>query len=232
MRDTAALARLRRLGKPVVTTGEAALALHASRSAASHALGRLAATGLVERVHHGLWAVDPPVEPLLLPEYLTAPLPSYVSFPSALFLHGMISQIPEVIYVASLARTRRVKTRLGTFSIHRLAPGFFGGFETVADSGVRLATPEKALLDILYLVPARSRLFAHLPEIELPGRFNRSEARRWIARIPAGPRRAAVAQRLDRILASQPTRSPSARARPARSGARATGNRRLPRREG
>lgn len=226
MRGTAALARLRRLGEPVVTTGEVALALRATRSAASHVLGRLAATELVERVHHGLWAVDPPVEPLLLPEYLTAPLPSYVSFQSALFLHGMISQIPEVIYVASLARTRRVQTRLGTFSIHRLAPSFFGGFETVPGSGVRLATAEKALLDTLYMVPARSRLFAHLPEIELPDRFDRTAARRWIARIPAGPRRAAVAQRLGRILAAQPTRSPSSRARPIGNGTRATGNRR------
>jgi len=200
--DTASLARLRRLGKPVVTTDEAALALKSSRSAASHALSRLAKSGLVERVRRGLWAVDPPVEPLLLPEYLTAPLPSYVSFQTALFLHGMISQIPHVTYVASLAHTRRVKTRLGTFSIHRLAPGFFGGYEMASESGVRLATPEKAMLDTLYLAPARSRLFAHLPEIELPARFDLREARRWIARIPPGPRREMVSHRLARLLKS------------------------------
>lgn len=200
MRDTAALARLRRLGKPFVTTGEAALALKVTRSAASHTLRRLEEPGLVQRVRHGLWAVDPPVEPLLLPEYLTAPLPSYVSLQTTLFLRGMISQVPEVVYVASLAKTRRIKTRVGTFSIHRLAPRFFGGFETVPTSGVRLATPEKALLDTLYLVPARSRLFARLPEIELPDRFNRTEVRRWVGRIPPGPRRTMVAERLERIL--------------------------------
>jgi predicted transcriptional regulator of viral defense system len=209
MSATAALARLRRLGKPVVTTDEASLALGVSRSAASHTLRRLEQTGLVQRVRHGLWAVDPPVEPLLLPEYLTAPLPSYVSFQSALFLHGMISQIPEVIYVASLAQTRRVKTRLGTFSIHRVAPGFFGGYETVGESDVRLAVPEKALLDTLYLVPARSRLFARLPEVELPERFSRAEARRWLARIPSRSRRTMVARRLDRLLAgSEPPARP------------------------
>ena len=211
MSATEALARLRRLGKPLVTTEEAALALKATRSAVSHALRRLEQARLVQRVRHGLWAVDPPVEPLLLPEYLTTPLPAYVSFQSALFLHGLISQVPEVIYVASLARTRRIKTRLGTFSIHRLAPGFFGGYETVPASGVHLATPEKALLDTLYLVPARSRLFARLPEVELPERFRRAEARRWLARIPAGPRRMMVARRLDQLLAG--TEHPARRSR-------------------
>lgn len=203
MSGTASFARLRRLGKPVITTDEAALALNSTRSAASHALSRLAASGLVERVRRGLWAVDRPVDPLLLPEYLTAPLPSYVSFQTALFLHGMISQIPHVTYVASLAQTRRVKTRLGTFSVHRLAPGFFGGYETAPASGVRVATPEKALLDTLYLAPARSRLFAHLPEIELPARFDVAEARRWVARIRPGPRREMVSQRLARLLESR-----------------------------
>ena len=89
----------------------------------------------------------------------------------------MISQIPNVISVASLAQTRKVRTSLGTFSIHRLAPGFFGGYETAKTSGVRLATPEKALLDTLYLTPARSRLFAHLPEVGLPDQFDSARIR-------------------------------------------------------
>lgn len=200
MNAASALARLRELGKPVVTTDDAALALGAERSATTHLLKRLAAVGLLKRIRHGVWATELTLDPLLLCEVLTAPLPSYVSLQSALFLRGMVSQIPEVIYVASLAQTRRVTTSLGTFSIHRLAPSFFGGYETVQDSGVRLATPEKALLDTLYLAPARSRLFAHLPEVEIPERFDERRAREWIARIPAGPRRLSVEQRLEGLL--------------------------------
>jgi predicted transcriptional regulator of viral defense system len=165
----------------------------------------------LKKIRHGLWAIDPALDPLVLPEYLTAPLPSYVSFQSALYLRGMVSQIPEVIYVASLAQTRRVKTTLGAFSIHRLAPTFFGGYETLKESGVRLATAEKALLDTLYLGPTRSRMFAHLPEIEIPKGFDRRKAQEWVARIPPGPRRAYVEQRLDRLL--RPHRRP---ANPAR----------------
>ena len=173
------------------------------RSAATQTLKRLAAEGLLKKIRHGLWAVDPALDPLLLPEYLTAPLPSYVSFQTALYLRGMVSQVPEVIYVASLAQTRRVKTTLGAFSIHRLAPTFFGGYETLQESGVRLATPEKALIDTLYLGPTRSRMFAHLPEIEISKGFDRRKAQEWIARIPVGPRRTSVERRLDRVLGPQ-----------------------------
>lgn len=196
---TVALGRLLRMAKPVITTGDAALRLGLTRPAATRALGRLAAAGLVLRLRHGLWSLDPRVDPLLLPEYLTAPFPAYVSLQSALHLRGMISQIPQVIYVTSLAPTRRIKTRVGDYSIHRLAPSFFGGFETTA-SGVRLARPEKALLDSLYLAPARSRLFAALPEVEIPRGFDRKEARRWVERIPAGPRRRLVERRLEKLL--------------------------------
>jgi predicted transcriptional regulator of viral defense system len=200
MNAASALARLRGLGKRVVTTNDVTLALGVERSAATQTLKRLAAEGLLKKIRHGLWAVDPALDPLLLPEYLTAPMPSYVSFQSALYLRGMVSQVPEVIYVASLAQTRRVKTSLGAFSIHRLAPTFFGGYETLPESGVRLATPEKALIDTLYLGPTRSGMFTHLPEIEIPKGFDRRKAQEWIARIPVGPRRTSVERRLDRLL--------------------------------
>lgn len=200
MNAAAALARLRGLRKPVVTSGDATLVLGLERSAAVQTLRRLAAAGLLTRVRHGLWAIDPAMDPLALPEYLTAPFPSYVSLQSALFLHGMVSQIPAVIYVASLGPAKRTRTTLGTFSIHRIAPTFFGGYGIVSDSGVRLATPEKALLDVLYLGPSRSRLFAHLPEVTIPRRFNRRAAQAWVARIPAGPRRLSVERRLQILL--------------------------------
>ena len=168
MNAASALARLRALGKRVVTTNDVTLALRVERSAATHTLKRLAAEGLLKKIRHGLWTVDPALDPLLLPEHLTAPFPSYVSFQSALYLRGMVSQVPEVIYVASLAQTRRVKTTLGVFSIHRLAPTFFGGYETVKDSGVRLATPEKALMRHPAISDRRAAgCSRELPEIEI-----------------------------------------------------------------
>src|SRR3954465_13979662 len=78
----------------------------------------------------------------------------------------------------------------------------FGGFE-VLDSGIKLALPEEALVDFLYLSPTRSRLFASLPEVELPRGFRRSAAREWVRRIPSARLRTIVARRLDEVLMSR-----------------------------
>ncbi|HKZ32714.1 MAG TPA: MarR family transcriptional regulator [Vicinamibacteria bacterium] len=94
MNAASALAHLQALGKRVVTTNDVTLALRVERSAATQTLKRLAAAGLLKKIRHGLWAVDPSLDPLLLPEHLTAPFPSYVSFQSALYLRGMLNQVP------------------------------------------------------------------------------------------------------------------------------------------
>ena len=73
-----------------------------------------------------------------------------------------------------------------------------------------MARPEKALLDTLYLTPARSRLFAHLPEVELPASFDEQEAYRWLTKVSLGPRRLAMEQRLSAILGSNHNRRHSA----------------------
>jgi predicted transcriptional regulator of viral defense system len=194
-----ALARLQRLGVPVIETADAAAALGQSTAAASMTLSRLVASGLVTAVRHGTWWIVGAVDPYRLPDYLTAPLPSYVSLQTALHVHGLIEQIPEVIYVVSLARSQRVPTQVAAFSIHHVAPEVFGGFEENA-AGVKLATAEKALFDVAYLSAGRSRLFTSLPELELPRGFRRAELRRWLARIPSERSRTITARKLDEFL--------------------------------
>lgn len=211
MTTLGAYSDLLRMGKPFLTTEDAALRLGLSTSGATQVLTRLRDEGLAQRVFRGLWTLDRKIDPLIAPEYLSAPFPAYVSFQSALFFHGMIGQVPQVTYVASLGPTRRVKTSMGAYSIHRLAPGYFGGYRTAQDSGVHLATPEKALLDVLYLGSARSRLFSSLPELVLPRGFNRSEARHWIDRIGDPSRRTMVRERLEPILRNRSSLEPMGR---------------------
>lgn len=194
-----AYARLRRLGVPVIRTSDAAAALRVSTAAASMTLARLVTAGLVSSVRHGVWWVDGPVDPYRLPEHLTAPLDSYVSLQTALHLRGLIEQIPAVIYAVTLGRTQRVTTHAGTFSLHHVAPEVYGGFEERA-SGGKLATAEKALFDFAYLSAGRSRLFATLPELELPRGFRKSELRRWLARIPSARSRTLTESRLGAFL--------------------------------
>lgn len=220
MRAVDVLGRLRALRVPAFTTSDAAAAVGLSIEATSQSLRRLAAAGLVTPVRKGLWTTRESPDPLTLGDYVTAPHPSYVSLQSALHLHGMIEQIPNVTYLVSLGRTAQISTRVGTYSVHHVGPQFFGGATMDHRTGVRLASPEKALVDFLYLSPARSRLFARLPELELPAGFSRVEARRWAGRIASARVRTIVARELDRLLGARRTRIKGPESRRRRAGAR------------
>ncbi len=197
-----AYARLLKLGAPVLETGEAAARLRISTDAASILLRRLATSGLATRLRKGMWLIGTQsVDRYAIVEALTAPMPSYISLQTALYLRGMIEQVPAVIYVVSLAKTQRLTTALGVYSLHHIAPELFDGFETRAD-GSKLATAEKALFDMAYFAGARSRLFAHVPELELPKGFREAKLRLWTQRIPAVRRRSMVKRRLESMLAS------------------------------
>jgi hypothetical protein len=108
----------------------------------------------------------------------------------------MISQIPAVTYAVSLARTRPYDTPIGTFSIHHVGPSFFFGFELDRSGAAKIATPEKALVDIFYLGPTRTRFFVKLPEIEFPRTFGWKKAFEMAAKIRSPARRTFVERSL------------------------------------
>lgn len=194
--------RLAALKLPVIQTSDASACLKITRPHASKILERLAKAGIVVPITRGLWAFAEKTDPLILPELLTAPFPSYVSLQTALFYHGMISQIPDVIYAVSLSRTRTIHTPIGVFSIHHINSDFFFGFEFMGSSDIKMAIPEKALLDTLYLTPARSLLFKALPELEIPETFDAEKAFSMILKIPSPRLQTLVKKKLEKILSS------------------------------
>ena len=194
-----ALSTIASMDASAFTTSDAASRLRVPNGHASVMLARLKASGHMIRLRRGVWALPNRVDPLALPEYLTSPFPAYVSLQSALYLPGMISQMPATTYAVSLARTRRFTTPLGPVSVHHVKPAFFFGFEDAGRAGGRLATPEKALIDFLYLAPARSKLFRALPEQEWPARFSIRAARAIVNRIEPVRRRTLVSRALDRL---------------------------------
>jgi len=204
MKTIDALFRIRGIGAAVCRTADAAGRLNLSPGHASKLLSRLAEAGHIIRLARGLWVIGEKMDPLTLPELLTSPFPSYVSLQSALYYHGLISQMPAMIYAVSLARTRRFKTPLGTVSVHHVAPSFFLGFETPAGATVKMATPEKALVDFFYFGPAKTGLFRALPELELSRSFNVARARAMIARIRSDKRRVMVQRAFDNMLRLRP----------------------------
>jgi predicted transcriptional regulator of viral defense system len=174
---------------PAFHTSDAAAYLGTANAHASKLLARLADSGHLARLARGRWGFKDRIELFALPEYLTAPYPSYVSLQSALSYHGMISQIPSVLYAVSPARTSIHQTPLGTVSIHHVQPSFFFGYRPSVKSAGKIATPEKALIDFFYMSPGRTRLFRALPELELPEVFKVNEARKIIRRIHSVRRR-------------------------------------------
>jgi predicted transcriptional regulator of viral defense system len=202
MKPTDALAQLYQLGRPVIETGEAAARLGVSTSRASQILRSLQDSGLARQLRHGLWTVRDDLDPFILPAYLTAPFPAYVSFWSALARHGMIEQIPRQVSVASPGRARRVGTSIGTYSIHHLAPRLFDGYRGSEETGY-LATPEKALFDTVYVRAPRGGS-VQLPELELPRGFQEAALSQWIERVSPPRLRTLVTRGLADVLATVP----------------------------
>lgn len=195
MNQTEALQKIQGLGVSSFETRDISALLRVTPANASALLSRLATRGFVQRLARGRWSMGAQPNREHLAEQVAAPSPAYVSLQSALFRHGLIEQVPDVLYAITLGRARRVRTPSGTVSLHRMPPALFGGFETT-DDGTKVATAEKALFDLLYLGPTRTRLFVHLPEIEFPKSFSWAKAANWTKKIVGKSRRVFVEQKL------------------------------------
>jgi len=117
-------------------------------------LTRLQAKGMVERISRGVYLntlreARPDIEEIAC--FLR--IPSYISCEWALNRHGVILQSPAVCTVltlqSSVGKSRNIATGGVTIEFSRIAPKLFTGFE--GKDGYNLATPEKALLDAIYL---------------------------------------------------------------------------------
>jgi predicted transcriptional regulator of viral defense system len=195
MSGVADYARLRELGGPVVGTRQAAAAWGVDGGTARRRLRSLVDAGLATYLRRGLWSLDTHLDPFALAPHLTAPLPAYVTGLSALAAHAMIEQIPGRISLASLDRSRRISTSVAEFEIHHLAPELFGGFAAPPRGGF-LASPEKALFDLVYLRAAAGGR-AYLPELEPPEDFDPGVLRHWTERIAGARLRTIVTRRLE-----------------------------------
>jgi predicted transcriptional regulator of viral defense system len=196
MNQIEALQGLRTLAAPVVESRDVAALLQVSTSNATTILRRLAHAGMIVHLSRGRWLVKQKIDRFALPELISAPYPAYISMQSALFHHGLIEQIPSVIYAATPARPRRLKTPIATISFHRLPPELFQGFELSAQSDAKIATPEKALFDLFYLAPGRSRVFSSQPELTIPRRFQWQRLKEYTELVKSSARRAFIAERI------------------------------------
>ena len=79
--------------------------------------------------------------------------PSYVQFEMALSYYGLI---PESVYGVTSVSTRKTiqfKTSIGSFIYRTIRPKLYFGFDLIENNKkmFKLASPEKALLDLFYI---------------------------------------------------------------------------------
>lgn len=184
---------------PTFSTRDAAHLLQVSNTHASVILSRLAKQQTIVRLMRGRWVYSDEVDPLLLHDILNYPMLSYVSLYTALYYHGMIEQIPSVIYVITNGKTKKIKTPLATFSMHHINGFLFNGYNSFGENNILMATPEKALFDTFYLMPAKSNFFKRLTELEIPDDFHFSYFKKWMVCINNKSRRVMIECQLEKL---------------------------------
>ena len=167
---------------------------------ASRQLIRLAREGGVTRLTRGVWAQ--PAHPRFTP---TAAVPlllgneqGYVSFLSAMHLHGLISQIPGSIEIATTGHTRQLDTPVARYEFLRIQPAMMrqGIAASATEPPYNLATAAKALIDTLYIATRKRRRFASLPEVDM-AEVDRAELQGLLdGQVRPGPIRSAIERRL------------------------------------
>jgi predicted transcriptional regulator of viral defense system len=190
---------VKKLGSAVFTTREIYAVSGKSLSGVVQGLSHLIKQGALVKIRRGVWAESSPdpISPFRIIPFLPSGQRTYLSFLSALHLHGIIGQIPQTISCASLAHTHVYKTAVGTFSMHRISPDFFFGFDWYKQTGDFLvAAPEKAFLDCLYLSGRKGNQFKHFPELDFPHSFSFTKARKWAGMIKDQRLRGFVLERL------------------------------------
>ena len=140
--------KIRQFQKAVFTLEDIALLAAQKKSSASVTAHRLVKKGILHHIERRRFCAAGEDSKAVASQIIR---PSFISFRSALFLHGGTTQIPRGLQVACL-RNRRALSYMGErISFHRLPAKAFGGFEPnrVGQKIYFLASKEKAIADCI-----------------------------------------------------------------------------------
>jgi len=139
-----------------------ARALGISFESARVAASRLAKSGVIIRLKRNVYVLQEKWNVLAREdEFRLANIiqtPSYVSLMSALDYYGITTQAQrDFVESACVYRTKRLKVKEKAFEYFKLQKKLYRDF--VREKGVFIATPEKALLDAVYLMSLKRYKF-------------------------------------------------------------------------
>jgi len=165
-------------------------------------LSRWVRAGRLYQLRRGLYTLAPPYQKVKPHPFLVAnrlSRGSYVSLQSALAHCGLIPEYVPTVTSVTTTRPGRRETPLGIFEFRHLKPDLFFGYRRLdlgEGQAAFVATPEKALLDLIYLTPGgdapeylRELRLQNLDRLDLDAlrrmaeRFNRPKMARAVERI-------------------------------------------------
>lgn len=119
-------------------------------------LSRWVKAGKIHQIRRGLYAIAPPYQkkhphPFLVANHLQSA--SYVSLQSALSFYGLIPEVVNITTSVSTGRPERLETPLGPYEFRHIKTALFFGYRMteLGEQSAFVASPEKALLDLIYL---------------------------------------------------------------------------------
>jgi len=155
----------------IFTTREYANYKKLSMPAASKRLSRLKKKKLLTRITKGVWAntSHPYFHPASCVPYLLHKETGYVSFLTALHYHGILSQIPKTIQIATTGHSRTLDSPIAYYDFIQIKPELIQQNLTWSETQLPylLATAEKALFDVLYISTRKNKRFNSMPELTL-----------------------------------------------------------------
>lgn len=140
------------------------------------ALNRLVKSGKLIRLRRNMYlSAETNINWNLIAEQLVGEC--YISFESALSFYNVINQVPYDLTLACLEKPRKIKIGGRDLVFRRLKKEIFGGF--VINEKIKIATPEKALLDLVYM-SVRGRTSFNFAELDFSV-INKAEVNRLLS---------------------------------------------------
>jgi predicted transcriptional regulator of viral defense system len=168
---------------------EIARVLGISEASARVTASRYAKKGLLLRIKKNMyvlrerWIAAEKDEKFLLANL--AQTPSYISLATALDFYEVTTQMQRNFFESvALKRTKRIDINGNSFRYSKITSRLYGGFKK--EKGFFIATPEKALLDALYLM-SYGRYALDLSAID-PKKIDGNELMRLSKEFPARTR--------------------------------------------
>jgi len=161
--DIKLIQTLKGFNKPYFTIFDLEKILNVKKDSLYVTLNRLVKSGVLIRLKRGVYQPEfkkPELEKTASELYY----PSYLSFESALSRYGILSQIPYTLIFATTKKSKKIYLMDREIEYRQLKKDYFFGY--LLNSGIYIAEPEKALLDLIYMI-SKGKASNDLSELSL-----------------------------------------------------------------